>query len=625
MASDIEELETTPLLANGGGGAPPLSSREKLYAFLEAKTIGGQRYETFVIVLIVVNVISFVVGSLFVEEYNKEPWAQRDGGICNNLCDALWFGNYGDNSLERLNLGATSILELITIAVFSVEYILRLYTCDLESEKYKGVWGRFLYIPTFFSLVDLASTVPFYIDAFVLKDTDVAGSAFLRMFRLLRMMKVEGRYDTALTMVDDVYRAQKEILGTALFIGVTTWLTTASLYYLAERQNLAMIYCGAAPEYCGDEVDTSLCEIDIWGMVDCSNAGCPPSEDNPYPCYNLYESIPMSSYYTLLNLFGEFPLISQHSVWGQIVGTFTAIIAVAVFALPVGIIGNGFEDEVAKRTHSEDEDVPIVERALRTEGFEGNPSTIRGLIYNYLHAQSSPGSGVFDNFINVLVIGTAFSFMIDTLDDLPPVLYVISDNFEFLAVCVFTVEYILRVYSINEDPAFQGASGLWEYTKSFLPLVDLLSFAPYWLEVIWIGKIMGSEGGTGSSLVKAFRLLRILRFEKYTHAFTSFDDVVSRNVDVLAITAFTAILFWIFFGAFLHFTERDNPDEEMASNYNTVPNAMWITLLNLSGESPLAQYSILGKIATGVLGLFATGVFGIPIGTTSNFYFPRSR
>ena len=56
MASDIEELETTPLLANGGGGAPPLSSREKLYAFLEAKTIGGQRYETFVIVLIVVNV-----------------------------------------------------------------------------------------------------------------------------------------------------------------------------------------------------------------------------------------------------------------------------------------------------------------------------------------------------------------------------------------------------------------------------------------------------------------------------------------------------------------------------------------------------------------------------------------
>ena len=52
----------------------------------------------------------------------------------------------------------------------------------------------------------------------------------------------------------------------------------------------------------------------------------------------------------------------------------------------------------------------------------------------------------------------------------------------------------------------------------------------------------------------------------------------------------------------------------MASNYNTVPNAMWVTLLNLSGEAPLAQYSLIGKVATGILGLFATGIFGIPIG-----------
>jgi hypothetical protein len=32
-----------------------------------------------------------------------------------------------------------------------------------------------------------------------------------------------------------------------------------------------------------------------------------------------------------------------------------------------------------------------------------------------------------------------------------------------------------------------------------------------------------------------------------------------------------------------------------------------VTLLNLSGESPLSQYSAAGKVATGILGLFATG------------------
>jgi hypothetical protein len=33
---------------------------------------------------------------------------------------------------------------------------------------------------------------------------------------------------------------------------------------------------------------------------------------------------------------------------------------------------------------------------------------------------------------------------------------------------------------------------------------------------------------------------------------------------------------------------------------------MWVTLLNLSGESPLANYTAAGKVATGILGLFAT-------------------
>ena len=107
-------------------------------------------------------------------------------------------------------------------------------------------------------------------------------------------------------------------------------------------------------------------------------------------------------------------------------------------------------------------------------------------------------------------------------------------------------------------------------------------------------------------MVKSLRLLRILRFERYTHAFLSFDDVIQRNIDILAVTAFTAMLFWVFFSACLYFTERNSPDEEMASNYNTMPNSMWITLLNLSGESPLAQYSMAGKVITGILGLFAT-------------------
>ena len=328
--------EATPLLSsNDNEGDTTVAAaprRQAVFDFLEAKTVAGSRYELFMVILILLNVFAFILATLFVTEYNDVPWAAREGGLCGTWCDTLWFGNYEDNYLQFLNLGSTSVLELCTIFIFTIEYLLRLWTADLESAEYQGFYGRYKWMKGFYSFVDLASTVPFYIDAFFLPNTTLVATSFLRMFRLFRMARGLGRYDSAISLLGNVYQAQKEIFGTALFIGFTTWMTVSSLYYIVERHNKDLIYCGKAPDYCPDpdDIDTSLCEIDEWGITDCSKADCPGTEDYPEPCYNLFKSIPMASYYTLLNLFGEFPLIDQHSANGQIVGTLVAIVAVAV-------------------------------------------------------------------------------------------------------------------------------------------------------------------------------------------------------------------------------------------------------------------------------------------------------
>mmetsp|Transcript_34489 Transcript_34489/g.39304 ORF Transcript_34489/g.39304 Transcript_34489/m.39304 type:complete len:338 (-) Transcript_34489:12-1025(-) len=333
--------EETPLL---GESSTTVSWRERTYAFLEGNTPAGAIYEWFTIVLIILNIFSFILASLFVPEYNNVPWAQKEGGICGKVCDGLWFGNNEDNMLEFLNIGSTSVLEIITVAIFSIDYLLRIYFADLEEPRFEGFWGRIRYLPTVYSIVDLVSTVPFYMDSFFLRNSNLVASQFLRMFRLFRMVRKEGRYSKALTMFDDVFYNQREILGTVLFVGVTTWLTVSSLYYLVERRSTDMIYCGAAPSYCGDpdDIDTSLCTIDYWGFSNCTAADCPPSDDYPEPCYNLYRSIPAASYFSLLNLFGEFPLIDQHGFGGKIVGTFVSVVAVAFFGLPTSIIASGF-------------------------------------------------------------------------------------------------------------------------------------------------------------------------------------------------------------------------------------------------------------------------------------------
>lgn len=62
----------------------------------------------------------------------------------------------------------------------------------------------------------------------------------------------------------------------------------------------------------------------------------PESERNGRPdCENRYKSILSSSYFTLLNLFGEFPLMDNHSTAGRFVGVFTAVVSQGV---PVGLL-----------------------------------------------------------------------------------------------------------------------------------------------------------------------------------------------------------------------------------------------------------------------------------------------
>jgi len=79
-----------------------------------------------------------------------------------------------------------------------------------------------------------------------------------------------------------------------------------------------------------------------------------------------------------------------------------------------------------------------------------------------------------------------------------------------------------------------------------------------------------------------------------------FDDILAANKDVLTVTGFAAAVLWVFFASVMFHLERDNPAmiaPDGSHYYSSIPAAMWPTLLNLSGEVPLCDYTPLGKVA----------------------------
>lgn len=75
--------------------------------------------------------------------------------------------------------------DLISVIVFSVEYILRLYLAPEDEEFKKSSLPRLRYVGSPFAIIDFLAIIPFFLQAFIAIDL-----RFLRSLRLLRILKL---------------------------------------------------------------------------------------------------------------------------------------------------------------------------------------------------------------------------------------------------------------------------------------------------------------------------------------------------------------------------------------------------------------------------------------------------
>lgn len=163
---------------------------------------------------------------------------------------------------------------------------------------------------------------------------------------------------------------------------------------------------------------------------------------------------------------------------------------------------------------------------------------------------------------------------------------------EAISVYIFTFEYILRLWACIENPdvAEKGPVGgrIW-YALTFFPIVDFLSIAPYWVFMFLKG-----ESPDFTTAFRAFRLIRLLKADKYIRAFSLLGHVLAENATLLIASSFYAILIWIFSATALHITEVDNP--ALGTHFQSIPQAMFPVLLMLTGEYPLADFTAIGQV-----------------------------
>lgn len=109
------------------------------------------------------------------------------------------------------------IFEIVSVIIFTAEYLLRLFVAD---KKLKFIFS-------FYGLIDLLAIVPFYLSSGI----DLRSLRIFRLFRLFRILKIL-RYSKAIVRFQIAFKSMKEEL--VLFFILTLFLlfiSSVGIYY----------------------------------------------------------------------------------------------------------------------------------------------------------------------------------------------------------------------------------------------------------------------------------------------------------------------------------------------------------------------------------------------------------
>lgn len=193
---------------------------------------------------------------------------------------------------------AFAIFENVSVAIFSAEYLLRLWSCTSNPKYRHPLFGRLRFALTPLALIDLAAIAPAYMPGDVFLDLRYA--RIVRLVRLLRVLKM-ARYSKTLRTFSNVVTAKAWDLGIiAFFLGVLLIVASISMYFVEHA---------AQPE-----VFSSVPAAMWWGVVTLTTVGYG----------DIYPITPL----------------------GKFIGALIALVGIGFFALPAGIMAAGFAEEI---------------------------------------------------------------------------------------------------------------------------------------------------------------------------------------------------------------------------------------------------------------------------------------
>jgi voltage-gated potassium channel len=224
-------------------------------------------------------------------------------------------------------------------------------------------------------------------------------------------------------------------------------------------------------------------------------------------------------------------------------------------------------------------------------------SHLRARLHEVIFEADTPAGRWFDTVLLVAIGASISVVLVESVAELRaqygPLLRILEWTFTLL----FTVEYALRLYSVQKP---------WRYATSFFGVVDLLAVIPTYVSVL-------VPGAQGLLVIRILRLLRIFRIFRLAHYLNESRQLWAgvrasgRKIFIFLLVVLTVV---VIVGAAMYVVEGPS------NGFTSIPTSIYWAVVTMTtvGYGDIVPQTPFGQLLATLVMLLGYGIIAVPTG-----------
>jgi len=243
------------------------------------------------------------------------------------------------------------------------------------------------------------------------------------------------------------------------------------------------------------------------------------------------------------------------------------------------------------------------------ENNQNDNSSLRNRIYTVIFKADTPFGRLFDVILIISIILSVIAVMLDSMASINELYGDLFYIVEWVFTILFTIEYLLRLYSISKPI---------HYAKSFFGIVDIMAILPTYISMFF----PGSQYLIAIRILRILRVFRVLKLVEYSQEAQVLIQALRAARRKIIVFIFGVLTLVIIFGSLMYLIEGEE------SGFTSIPKGVYWAIVTLTtvGYGDISPQTNLGQMLAAVIMIMGYGIIAVPTGiVTAEFMMVKGR